>query len=382
MYTITDHGKMIADTVRLDAYDRAIQQAVKPGDTVIDIGSGTGIFALSAAKYGAGRIYAVEPGDVIQLAREIAAANGYDARIEFIKKPVKQVSLDRPADVIISDLRGVLPLFGQQVPSIIHARKHLLAPGGVLIPQRDDLWAAIVTAPELYRRITHPWCSAPIGLDMRSARDYLAHTWIRGRVLPQQLMTSPHCWASLDYNTVETPNISENLKWTVTRSGTAHGMLVWFDAVLTDDIVFSNAPGEPELIYANAFFPWLEPIALAVDDTVSVTFSANLVGQDYLWRWDTLIFEKGRADRTKARFRQSTFYSMPLSPAELHKQAVSHQPALNTDGRIDQDILNQMDGRISLEGIACRIVEKFPDHFTSTRDALYRVRDLSKKYSR
>jgi len=121
MYTLFDHGKMIADTARLDAYDRAIRQIIKPGDTVMDIGSGTGVFALSAAKYGAERIFAVEPGDVIQLAREIATANGYDDRIEFIQKPVKNVSLDQGADVIISDLRGVLPLFGQHIPSIVHA---------------------------------------------------------------------------------------------------------------------------------------------------------------------------------------------------------------------------------------------------------------------
>lgn len=382
MYTLSDHGKMVADTLRLAAYNRAIQQSVKPGDTVVDIGSGAGIFALLAVKYGAVRIYAIEPGEVIQVARENAAANGYDDRIEFIKKPAKQVSLSRRADVIISDLRGVLPLFGQHIPSIIHAREQLLAPDGVLIPKRDDLWAAIVTAPELYRRITQPWCSAPLGLDMQTARDYLTHTWIRGRVLPQQMVTEPYCWASLDYSTVAAPNVSEKLKWAVTQTAVAHGMIVWFNSVLTEGVSFSNAPGQPELIYSQAFFPWLDPIALAADDTVEVTFSANLIGEDYIWRWNTLIFDRDRPEKAKAQFRQSTFHSVPLAPAELHKQATSHQPALNMDGRIVQDILNQMDGRTSLENIAGRIAEKFPEHFTSTRDALYRVQDLSKKYSR
>lgn len=330
MYSLADHGKMVADSVRLEAYDRTIQQTVKPGDTVIDIGSGTGVFALSAAKYGAGRIYAIEPGHVIQLAREIAADNGYQARIEFIQKPIKKVSINRRADVIISDLRGILPLFGQHIPAIIHARRNLLAPGGILIPKRDEIWAAIVTAPELYSRITHPWCSAPMGLDMRRARTYLTHSWLKGRALPGQLLTKPYCWVSLNYYTVNTPHVLKKLEWIVTQRGTAHGMLVWFDAFLSEDVSFSNAPGWPELIYGQAFFPWMEPITLTTGDAVDVIFSANLIGQDYIWRWDTHIFDKGRSGRVKAHFRQSTFYSMPLSPNELHQRTVSQRPNLNT----------------------------------------------------
>jgi len=84
---------MIADTVRTGAYAEALRRAVKAGSVVLDIGTGTGIWALLACKFGARRVYAAEPGDAIHVAREIAAANGWSDRIEFIQRLSTEVTL-------------------------------------------------------------------------------------------------------------------------------------------------------------------------------------------------------------------------------------------------------------------------------------------------
>jgi hypothetical protein len=83
----------------------------------------------------------------------------------------------------------------------------------------------------------------------------------------------------------------------------------------------------------------------------------------------------------KADFRQSTFYGVPLSPAQLRKQAHDHIPSLNEDGRIDQFILAQMDAQTSLDEIAHQLLAHFPSRFARWQDALTRAGDLSKKYS-
>jgi protein arginine N-methyltransferase 1 len=111
MYSISAYGRMIADRVRMNAYVQALRQAVKPNSVVLDIGTGTGIFALLACQFGARHVYAIEADDAIEVARQIAAANGYTDRIEFIQDVSTKLSLPEKADVIISDLRGVLPLF-------------------------------------------------------------------------------------------------------------------------------------------------------------------------------------------------------------------------------------------------------------------------------
>src|ERR1041384_5526616 len=157
MYSVQFYGQMLAGTSRMDAYTGALRRAVKPDSVVMDLGCVPGVFALLACKLGARRGYAVEPENIVGLAREAAAANGFSDRIEFFEKLSTEITLPEPATIIISDLRGVLPWFEQNFHSIIDARERLLAPRGVLIPHRDILWASVVEAPEQYKEIVGPW---------------------------------------------------------------------------------------------------------------------------------------------------------------------------------------------------------------------------------
>ena len=318
MYSIAAYGKMIADSGRMDAYIQALQQAVKPDSVVLDIGTGTGIFALLACQFGASKVYAIEPSNVIQIAREMAVANGYSDRITFIEELSTQITLPEPADIIISDLRGVLPLLTQHIPAIADARKRHLSPHGVLIPQSDTLWATVVSAPELYSDYTNPWDSNPYGFNMEAAKKRVTNSWRKSKVTPEQFLTEPQSWAILDYTTIENPNLKAELTWTIAKSGTAHGISIWFDATLAPSIYFSNAPSKPELIYGQAFFPLSAPVSLTSGDIVSITLQANLVSDDYIWRWETHVVSQ--SGEVKADFKQSTFLGMSISPSQLRKQ--------------------------------------------------------------
>lgn len=379
MYSVANYGSMIADCVRMDAYVQALQQSVKPGSVVLDIGTGTGICALLACQLGARRVYAVEPSDAIQVAREIAAANGYADRIEFIQDLSTNITLPERADVIVSDLRGVLPFLGSHFASIADARRRHLAPGGALIPQRDMLWAAIVTAPKLYTDFVEPWEVHNYGFNMRAARKLVLNSWGKGRVEPEQLLTEPKLWAQLNYATLEDVNATGELEWTVAHSGEAHGVLVWFDAVLADGIGFSNAPGGGAAVYGSALFPFLEPVRLETGDDVQVRQSANLVVDDYLWSWRSTIRRQGIV---KAEFQQSTFFGTPLSPLQLRRRASNFSPTLNDDGQIVSFILERMTGAHSLGEIAEQLLAEFPARFANHNAALAKVSELSQQFSR
>src|SRR4051794_6240190 len=134
MYSISGFGEMIADRVRLDAYVEALRRHVKPGCVVVDIGAGTGIFSLLACKFGARRVYAIEPSDAAELIHQTARDNGCAERISVLRQPSSELTLPERADVIVSDLRGVLPAFHHHLADIADARQRLLAPGGTLIP--------------------------------------------------------------------------------------------------------------------------------------------------------------------------------------------------------------------------------------------------------
>ena len=74
------HRTMIRDRVRTDAFRRAIDSVVRPGDVVLDVGAGSGTLSVFAARAGAARVYAVEQTSVAVLAQDLIAANGrYDA---------------------------------------------------------------------------------------------------------------------------------------------------------------------------------------------------------------------------------------------------------------------------------------------------------------
>ena len=381
MYTLLECGLFIRDTRRVDAYAAALRRAVTPDSVVVDIGTGTGIFALLACKFGARRVYAIEPGGVIQVACEIAAANGYARRIEFIQRPSTEVALPEPADVIVSDLRDVLPLFRHHLPSIAHARGHFLTRGGRLIPRRDTLWVALAHAPEFYGRYVAPWDGNDYGLDMRAGRRLAVSRWRKGRVARGQLLVEPRCWATLDYSTVQGSDVRGAATWTMGRAGISHALSVWFDTTLGEGVAFSNAPGQPELIYGQALFPLAEPVYLAPGDTVSVALEARLIGGDYVWRWNTRVLRHGEPGATNTDFEQSTAPAVALSGG-APRWDIGRAPALTETGELDRLILTLMDDATPLGDIARQAQRRYPTRFSTWRDALTYVGEVSDQYSR
>lgn len=384
MYSISSFGDMIADETRTDAYVSALQRAIIPDQTIVlDIGTGTGIFALLACRFGAKHVYALEPGEAIFVARQLAHENNCGDKITFIQDFSTRISLPQPVDVVISDLHGVLPYFQQHIPAIVDARERHLAPNGVLIPQKDVVKIAVVTAPEQYQtEYVMPWVGNKYDLSMQAARRVVTNQWDRGKIQPSQFLTEPQIWTTLDYTTITATDIAATVSWTMQQEGVAHGLSLWFETQVGDGLYVSNAPGLPPHVYGNAFFPWSEPIALCPGDEVQVLIQANLIGDDYVWRWNTKITSEGAANQVKANFKQSTFYSALLSPAQIAKTTANYLPSLTDEGEIDCFILTEMNGKQPLGKIAEALMEKFPGHFSSRNDALGKVGKLSQKYAR
>ena len=378
MYSVHSYGQMLADASRMEAYSAALQRAVKPGSVVLDLGCGPGVFALLACKLGARRVYAVEPDNVIQLAREAAMANHFGDRIEFFQNVSTEITLPERADVIISDLRGVVPWYQQHIPSIVDARNRFLEPGGILIPHRDVLWAAVVDAPDRYQEIVAPWQSN--GLDLSAAKRVVTNTWRKTRIKTDELLVQPSRWATLDYYEIQSANIRAEIVWQIARSGTAHGLAVWFDSELIDEIGFSNHPDGPELIYGNGLFPFSQPIEVVEGDRVEVTLRADFIRDDYVWRWDTKFFSAGESVAPKMSFKQSTFFGAPLSPEQMRKQAESYKPALDQRGEARSFIMELMTGENSLADIAERLTERFPQRYVDRQDALNEVTAVSREF--
>jgi protein arginine N-methyltransferase 1 len=381
MYVLRDYANMIDDRVRTDAYARALRQVLRPGGVCLDLGTGTGFFAVLACRLGARKVIAVEPNDAIHVAREVAAANGCAERIMFLQDFSTRIHLEERADVIVTELHGVLPLWERAVPTLIDARRRLLAPGGTLIPQRETLWAAVAEAPEEYRRISVLGRNSVHGIDLGVLRSRLLNTWCKTRLESDRLLVAPRPWASLDYATVEELSARGELAWTVERQGTGHGLLLWFDTTLVEGIRLCTGPGQAKFYWGQGFFPWVHPVPLAAGDLVEVALRADLVGSDYIWGWNSRVRSGGPAGPVRADFRQSTFFGASVGPDLFRKRAADYRAGLNEEGRIDAFILTHLDAAASLGDLAGKVAEQFPRRFPTWQDALTRVGDLAQKYS-
>src|SRR5438128_170589 len=99
------HARLVGDPHRVDAYDRAIRRLVRPGDVVLDLGAGTGLLSMLAARRGA-RVHAIESTAVVDLAEELIARNGLRDRITLHRADARSLEPVEPVDLVISDFLG------------------------------------------------------------------------------------------------------------------------------------------------------------------------------------------------------------------------------------------------------------------------------------
>ena len=249
-----------------------------------------------------------------------------------------------------------------------------------MIPRRDVLKAAIIEAEKTYSNLTSPWKTCVSGVQLSIPLKLILNTGHRGTVKVEQLMSEPEVLGKLDYMSNSGPDVSAKLAFRANQSGTAHGICTWFETELYEDIGFSSGPGSPVTIYGQLFLPWLEPVVIAKGQEILITLHANLVGKDYLWRWETQI--AAGDGRNKVHFRQSTFQGSLASSRTLRRHAVNHIPVLTAEGQAERFLLEAMDGCASLEEIAKSAAEKFPKVYSSPEEAFERASELARKFSR
>ena len=138
------HRTMIRDRIRTEAFRRAIESVVRPGDVVLDVGAGSGILSLFAARAGAACVYAVERTTVAAVAQGLAAANGVAEIVQVFHGDVTEIELPGPVDVIVSEWLGGFGIDEGMLGPVIAARDRWLKPGGVMIPRLVTAWAALV----------------------------------------------------------------------------------------------------------------------------------------------------------------------------------------------------------------------------------------------
>lgn len=130
------HEEMIKDTVRTESYRKAIEgnpEAFKD-KIVLDIGCGTSILSIFAARAGAKHVYALEFADIADYAEMIVKKNGLSEKITIIKSKVEEAVLPvEKVDIIISEWMGYFLLYESMLDTVLYARDKWLVKDGLVI---------------------------------------------------------------------------------------------------------------------------------------------------------------------------------------------------------------------------------------------------------
>jgi precorrin-6B methylase 2 len=147
-----EHARMLHDDRRTGDYIAALREAIRPVDVVLDIGTGSGVLAIAAARAGARHVYAVEASDIADVAERVFAANGVEDRVTLIRGWSRDIELPERADVLVAEVIGNEPLEEEILETTLDARHRLLKPGARLVPHTLELVARPLHIPDAEAR--------------------------------------------------------------------------------------------------------------------------------------------------------------------------------------------------------------------------------------
>ena len=292
------HRTLIADAVRNAAFHAALKAAIVPGvTTVADIGAGTGLLGMMAAKLGAKAVYLYETAAVGGVAARIVKANKLRG-CQLIPCHSRDM-LDPPhVDVVVSETLGNYAFEENIIDTLNDARERFLVPGGVMLPARVTQYVAPVTGERVQQELT-VWDSVGYGLDMAIARTMsLNNAYVR-QLEPGELLdggSSAVAWDEVDFSKPQKANRKGEGRWKLAKAASVHGFAVWWSAELSPGITLSTGPGAPRTHWEQLYFPLLAPIAAAASETVAVSLrsrSSEQGGTHLAWT-ATHLDAKGR----------------------------------------------------------------------------------------
>lgn len=239
------HFPMLGDEARNKAYARAIAAKVRPGDIVLDIGTGAGLTAMLAAKAGAGHVYTCEMQPMIaEAAKRVIAENGLSEQITVLSKPSHALvigeDLPERADVVISEIVDSVLLGEGALATLAHAMTDLAKPGARAIPERGRLMAQPVESAGL-RALWRP--EQAEGFDLEAFHHFANVAQLTPNdftaLAPRALGDATRLF-DFDFTRPDTDPDRRDVALSCSETGTVHAVLVSFRMALSPGIHLSN----------------------------------------------------------------------------------------------------------------------------------------------
>lgn len=295
------HIAMLNDRRRTSQFLSAIRDVVRPGDVVVDIGTGTGILAAAAAQAGARHVYAVEAGAVAAVARSVFEANSLAERITLIEGWSTQIDLPEPADVLVSEIIGDGPFEERLLEVLLDARKRLLKPSARIIPAGIQLWALPVHVPAedvaacmVTDEALANWQSW-YGVDFApfaaaSAQCPAAFGIHPLRMRHWQRLSEPVLLADIDLSSFTRIDFQNRATAIASRSGELNGILAFCEVGLSPDHCLSTHPDRvlEDNHWQNLVHLLPAALSMKAGDRFAIIHTRQFSGQQHSMRVDRI----------------------------------------------------------------------------------------------
>lgn len=276
------HRRMLRDVPRTEAFRAAIKSVVRPGDTVIDVGAGSGILSAFSARAGASEVHAVERATIADALREILRTNDLEGVVRVHSGDAASARLPQ-AQVIVSEWLGVL-LFGDLMwPAVAAVRDRCLAPHGTMIPSAVDFMLAPLEDP-IVRADGAAWWDAPhYGLDLSALGriESDAPEWRLDLVPPEGLLAEAATLMSIDCLEAgaDAGTFEHETTFEITRDGTLDALVAWFVAELAPGVTLDTGPSAAPTHWKQDVLP-TRPHPVRKGQRLSVKMALWPVGPD------------------------------------------------------------------------------------------------------
>jgi type II protein arginine methyltransferase len=279
------HFNMLNDIERNEQYNSAIRQVVDTQSTVLDVGTGSGLLSMMAARAGAQKIYTCEVvHPIAEIARQVIASNGYADRIEvFAKKSdelVLGIDIPERLDILITETIDSGLIGEGIIPIVKQAREYLLKPGARVVPLGATVFAGLLES-ETVLKMNH--VDRAVGFDV-SGFNQLATNGaypVRLGQLHHRLLCEPIevCQFNFEQDALERRRFEFPI--VVRETGLCHAVAFWFDLDLTETTTISTSPLNAQTHWKQALQLLPQAVEIQAGERVQLSVNQELTRFDF-----------------------------------------------------------------------------------------------------